>query len=122
MTRTAPLSRRPNPAIPRILGAMVMTLGLLLAIMAGARPANAQAGGRIACTAHDDVVEQLGRRFAEERVALGVASNGGLIEVYSTPSGSTWTIVVTTPRGLSCPVTAGEDWYSIAPRPDGPEA
>lgn len=119
-TRTFDLGR--VAAIRNGLGAAAMTLGLSLAFMAGAQPASAQSAERIVCKTHGDVVDQLGQRYEEQRVALGLASNGGLVEVYSTQSGSTWTIVITTPGGLSCPVSAGEDWFSVTPKAEGPQA
>lgn len=54
-------------------------------------------------------------QYKEVPVAVGVTNSGGLIEVYSTSSGSTWTIVVTMPRGMSCLVAAGEGWQALEP-------
>ncbi len=122
MMSTQTTKQRPGAVMLRVMGTTVMTLGLLLSILAGVPPAHSQTAGEIICTPHGQVVDWLDKRYDEERVALGVASNGGLIEVFTTRNGSTWTIVVTTPGGLSCPVTAGEDWFSIAPPPDGPQA
>jgi hypothetical protein len=39
-----------------------------------------------------------------------VTHNGGLVEVLSTGNGTTWSIIVTTPTGMSCLVAAGEGW------------
>ena len=39
---------------------------------------------------------------------MGLASNGGVLEVLSSTSGSTWTILVTMPNGVSCMIAAGE--------------
>jgi hypothetical protein len=122
MMSTQTTKQRPGAVMLRVMGTTVMTLGLLFSILVGAQPAHSQTAGQIICTPHGEVVDLLGKRYDEERVAIGVASNGGLIEIFTTQNGSTWTIVVTTPGGLSCPVTTGQDWFAIVPPPDGPEA
>jgi hypothetical protein len=43
-------------------------------------------------------------------VALGVTANGGLLEVLTAKDGSTWTIILSTPQGLTCMTAAGEGW------------
>ncbi len=54
--------------------------------------------------------KQLDSRFSESQVAIGLATNGQLLEVFSTGDGSTWTIVITKPDGMSCVLTTGEGW------------
>jgi hypothetical protein len=64
------------------------------------------------CGMHDRVVALLADKYEETQVAIGVTNGGGLVEVFAAPDGNTWTIVVTTPRGMSCMVAAGEGWRS----------
>ncbi len=59
---------------------------------------------------------------SESQVAIGIANNGRLVEVFSAGDGSTWTIVMTTPQGKSCVVASGEDWYLREKATRGPEA
>ena len=47
-------------------------------------------------------------------VAMGLVSDGNVLEVATSSSGS-WTIVVTLPTGLSCAVAAGEKWARLGP-------
>ena len=42
-------------------------------------------------------------------MALGLASNGGLLEVLTSGNGGTWTIILTMPNGVSCLVAAGKE-------------
>lgn len=65
------------------------------------------------CFRRDAVVEHLRESFGERLVALGLASTGVLIEVFSAPDGTSWTIVVTHPNGISCPVADGERWQAV---------
>jgi hypothetical protein len=46
-------------------------------------------------------------------VAFGLQSNGNLLQVYSSEEKGTWTVVSTTPTGMSCIVAAGKRWESL---------
>ena len=77
------------------------------------------AGQGIACIDRDAVIEQLDRKYQEAPVAVGITNSGDLVEVLTTSDGSTWTIIVTTPQGMSCLVAAGEGWRTLKPKPEG---
>ncbi len=79
---------------------------LLIAIILTALPASAQSGA----LPRADVVDQLGARYAEVQKAVGVTDDGGVIEVFATDDGSTWTLVLTKPDGTSRVIAAGEIW------------
>ncbi|MGF1593023.1 MAG: hypothetical protein ACFCUW_07075 [Kiloniellaceae bacterium] len=64
----------------------------------------------------------LQQKYKEQPVALGVTHNGGLVEVLSTGNGNTWSIIVTTPQGMSCLVAAGEGWRAMQQVAAEPEA
>ncbi len=75
------------------------------------------------CDERTNVLQLLSDKYKEAPVAIGVTNNGGLVEVLSTGNGGTWSIIVTTPQGMSCLVAAGEGWKSIQQlAQDGPEA
>lgn len=65
------------------------------------------------CNNRDKVLGMLATKYKEVPVALGVTNNGGLIEVLSAGDGTTWTIIITTPQGMSCLVAAGEGWRKV---------
>lgn len=69
------------------------------------------------CDRRPEVLRQLEDRYSEKPVAIGIANNGGLIELLTTPDGRTWTIVITLPSGMTCLVAAGEDWESYPQLP-----
>lgn len=71
-----------------------------------AAPTEAQ----MACAARSELITRLGGQYSEAPVAMGLANNGGVLEVFSSPEGSTWTILVTDTNGISCLVAAGEYW------------
>ena len=80
------------------------------------------AWGEPQCDRREAVIKLLSQKYKEAPIALGVTHNGGLVEVFSTGNGSTWSIIVTTPLGMSCLVAAGEDWRAKKPAAKGPKA
>lgn len=62
------------------------------------------------CDTRPTVMSQLETKYHEKPVAIGIANNGGLIEVLTTKEGRTWTTVIALPNGMSCLVAAGTDW------------
>jgi hypothetical protein len=104
------------PAFIQAVGASIVTITMLLALSATFDPAAAQ----IACTTRSEVAEQLAGDYAEEPVAVGLASSGAVIEVFTNGDGSTWTIVLTRPEGTSCPVATGEAWMTLPIKIKGP--
>ncbi len=70
----------------------------------------ANATAQVPCYQRDKIVSLLAAKFKEVPVAIWVNNKGRLVEVLSSEHGDTWTIILTTPEGLSCVVTAGEGW------------
>ncbi|MFQ5973845.1 MAG: hypothetical protein ACE5Q3_16080 [Alphaproteobacteria bacterium] len=100
---------RPSYWIARIFISVAVTTSLLLGAALLSRPAVAQSANG----PRDDVVKVLGNKYAEAQVAFGLANDGGLIEVFSTRDGSTWTIILTMPNGMSRVVASGQRWTSM---------
>ncbi len=100
--------------------AAFVALGLLAvgALPLGSDPALAQ-GAPAICTARDGLLTQLESKYGEIPVAIGIA-DGALIELLTAKDGITWTIILTSPKGLSCLVASGEGWQPLAPAPTGP--
>ncbi len=82
-----------------------------------ASPATGQL--QLQCGVRAEVLEFLSQKFQEAPVAGGITTTGSLIEILTDPDGGTWTIIVTSPQGLSCVVSAGEDWRELIPKPPG---
>lgn len=73
-------------------------------------PAAAQAP---ACVKRTDLLQHLANRYHETPVAVGIADNGALLEVFVSTEGETWTVAVTLPSGVSCLIATGEQWQDL---------
>jgi len=60
-----------------------------------------------------EIVAQLGDSYREAPVAGGIAINGNILEVFASPDGLSWTIIVTRPDGMSSVIAEGEGWSFI---------
>lgn len=90
-----------------------------LLVLAGIALLNTPAAAQNSCGSRDTVVKLLGNEYDETTVAVGLASNGGVIEVLSASDGKTWTIMLTMPDGTSCVVASGEAWIDVLRRAKG---
>ncbi len=72
-----------------------------------------------ACAPRAELASVLSQQHAEAPVALGLASNGNLMEVFASNLGETWTLVMSMPNGISCVVAAGEGWTPKLPQVAG---
>lgn len=84
----------------------VLGVAFLAAAMFDSAPAMAQS----ADMPRADLVEQLDAQYAEAQAAVGITDEGGVVEVFTTDDGATWTLVLTKPDGTSRIVAAGETW------------
>ncbi len=60
-----------------------------------------------------EAVDRLAGQYSEAPVAMGLSSTGGVIELFTSADGATWTLVLTMPSGLSRLVAHGEGWVSV---------
>lgn len=73
-----------------------------LIVAALVQPAHAASN----CAPRDRVAAGLAANYNETLVAIGISAGGYMIEVYASPSGS-WTIMQTSPEGVSCLASSG---------------
>jgi hypothetical protein len=94
----------------------IFVSAMVFACGAFASPLGAQSAPgnmRMPCHNATEIAKQLSSKYDEAPVAFGLQSNGNLLQVYSSESKDTWTVVSTTPGGLSCIVAAGKRWESL---------
>ncbi len=71
------------------------------------------ASAQNACFERGALIKHLDGKFSEAPVAAGLAANGSVLEVFTSPDGVTWTIVLTQPNGATCVMASGESWMGI---------
>ena len=83
-----------------------LSLGLVGLLMA---PGFAHAAQ---CAPHDKVSAELSTKFDEQPSSMGLAQDNTVMELYSSAKG-TWTLTATLPNGLTCLVTAGQNFETV---------
>lgn len=94
----------------RIIAAVLVATSLAL-------PASAQS----VCGERNKFLEHLGGNYQEGPIAMGLVSDGNVLEVLASNGGS-WTIIVTRPDGKSCVVATGDGWEDVPLLVAGPTA
>ncbi len=94
----------------RLYLAALAFLAIIIASLLGVRYAAAQ---ERQCAPRADVVAGLARNYAETPVAMGIAANGHLLELFAAATG-TWTLVGTDPTtGITCMIAAGAAFQAV---------
>lgn len=70
------------------------------------------AAAQTVCGERGEFIDHLSRNYDEAPVAMGLVSNGSVLEVLASDKG-TWTVIVTRPDGMTCVVATGEAWEGI---------
>jgi hypothetical protein len=65
----------------------------------------------LVCGKRADVEKMLKEQFGERAMAHGLAHSGAVAEIFTSRKG-TWTIVATSPNGMSCLIGSGESWQT----------
>jgi len=90
----------------------ILTTSALILGMAAAGPPDAQA--QMACGTRDSVVAKLGDKYGEVRRGGGLAGPTAIFEIWASEATGTWTILKTTPDGLTCVMAVGDGWRDDA--------
>ncbi|MEL6677536.1 MAG: hypothetical protein AAFQ51_02450 [Pseudomonadota bacterium] len=86
---------------------------LALACVAQAAVATPAPNNR--CGPRDVVVNHLTDNYGEARQSMGLQQNG-VVEVFSSEETGSWTIIITSARGVTCLIAAGRAW-DLSPEP-----
>lgn len=84
-----------------------MMRSVLLAAAIGVAASSAQAA---TCGPRNDLLAALAKDYHERPTAIGLSNTGRLVEVLTREDGRSWTLIITSPQGISCVVDAGGDW------------
>ncbi len=87
----------------------ILTTSVLILGMAAIGPPDAQA--QMACGTRDSIVAKLGEKYGEVRRGGGLAGSTAIYEIWASDVTGSWTILKTTPNGLTCVMAVGDDWH-----------
>ena len=97
-----------------------LATGVVLSVISLATTATAQQSAVPAtCADRGQALNHLAVKYAEAPVAMGLASNGSVLEILTSRSGESWSILVTMPNGMTCLIASGENWEKVAPQTAG---
>lgn len=98
------------------IGGALVASTLLCALVVGTATADPGATSETAqqrsCMPHDGADDKLRLEYGEKALGHGISKDGTLVEIFLAPSG-TFTVIKTTPAGLSCVVDFGEGWQTV---------
>ena len=109
---THPTPREPRAAAKRARPGVRLALPLAAIVLAGGTLMSSPAAGAKMCGERDQILKRLEQRHEETPQALGLSSDGGVLEVLVSPQGG-WTILVTYPKRPTCIVAVGEAWQLL---------
>lgn len=66
------------------------------------------------CGERDKIVAHLAETYGEGRVSVGLAENGAMVETFASAETGSWTLLVTSPRGLTCLLASGESFETVS--------
>lgn len=69
----------------------------------------ATASAQMVCGDRGEIVSALRNIHDERNTAVGITSNGGLVELFAAKTRS-WTLLLTFPGGPTCLLGSGEEW------------
>lgn len=92
------------------IGHKIAATGIFLA--ASLTPLTAASQGRVPCGDRTVILAHLEDDYSEQVTAIGLDTQGRMLEVVSAPSG-TWTILVSTAGGRTCLLSSGTAWEAL---------
>ena len=69
------------------------------------------------CGPREGIVERLAEKYQETRQAIGLGMNNTVLEMFANTESGTWTIIVSSPSGISCVAAVGGDFALLAAKP-----
>ena len=65
------------------------------------------------CGPRKDVLTKLAGSLHQQPSSVALTSNGQLLEVLKSDTDLVWTILITSPQGLSCVIATGDGWQTM---------
>lgn len=65
------------------------------------------------CAPHEKMLQYLLKKHQEQVVEVGVIHGGVLMELLTSETRDTWTLLAVQPTGISCVVATGVHWETV---------
>lgn len=65
------------------------------------------------CAPRETVVERLASKYGESRQSMGLGANNAVVEVFASEETGTWTITITSAKGVTCLVASGQAFEEL---------
>ena len=83
-----------------------------LAVLAASPAVTSVPAEAAQCGRADQIVSYLSKKYKEQVKGMGVVGSKGFMQLFVAESG-TWTVLLTSPEGISCIVAAGDNFETI---------
>ena len=103
---------RRSPGLGRMIARRIGPVAGALLVLLGSTDGSGAAAAATRCGDRDEILERLQQRHEETPTALGLSSDGGVLEILVSPEGG-WTILITYPKRPTCVVAVGEAWQTL---------
>jgi len=91
---------------------LALSLGLCIGAAIAARPADA-----VQCAPRAKIVAALSKRHGERPISIAMTNDGRVLELWANADGP-WTLLITTPHGVSCIQASGAMAWENLPQGD----
>jgi hypothetical protein len=108
------LPRRGERYLP-LYAALTIAVLAIIAAIGWVLPSPAGAQTPAPCGQTSAIAQELSSRYGEHPVASGMRASGGVIRIYATADGRTWTLLAETAPGMACVIAAGRNWKTMPP-------
>lgn len=106
--RHQPRARRLGTMVARAIGPLTLALSVVL----GATAVTQSADAAPKCGDREQILKILEQKHDETPQALGLSSDGAVLEVLVSPRGG-WTMLATKPGHPTCVVAVGKAWQMV---------
>ncbi len=95
-----------------ILAAVIFIIGVF--VIGWLTPVQAQTRPPMMCAPYEDVKKGLAKKHNERLVAVGIHAQGDrLVQIFASPDGATFAIIIFHQNGRACIPASGTDWIAI---------
>lgn len=102
----------PQPQAGKRASKLVTPIALAAVTLAAAVLGPSAEAAQRPCGDRTEILKRLQQKHEETPQALGLSSDGGVLEILVSPEGG-WTILVTYPKRPTCVVAVGEAWQML---------